>query len=236
RGCGTRDTRQQRAFAGIRQADQADVGNEFQLQPQPALFARLTGVELARRLMGARGEARIPAATLTAARDPHAVAIQLQVAQQRAGITVIYEGPGRDADDFIFAVSPAAVAALTGAAVLRRPVVMAGEIDKCGHLGIGQQIHAAAVAAVAAVGPAFGDIFLAPKADTAVAAATGSNADNCFVNKLHLYNDSPDRAGRALDGRVTSRGLQPARFLIRAAPNITVQPRATTSRIRKPQA
>src|SRR5262245_50613591 len=67
---------------------------------------------------------------------------------------------------------------------------MTGQVDERGHVRIGFNEHAAAGAAVAAVGSALLDVLLSPEADAAVAAATGAYEDFCFIDKEH------DRAPR----------------------------------------
>ena len=51
-GTRRRDARDQRAFAGVGIADEPDIGQQPEFQPQIALFARLAVFVLARRLMG----------------------------------------------------------------------------------------------------------------------------------------------------------------------------------------
>jgi hypothetical protein len=50
---------------------------------------------------------------------------------------------------------------------------------------IRDQVDAAAVAAVAAVGTAEGNVFLPPETDTTVAAIAGFNPDEDFIDKFH---------------------------------------------------
>src|SRR5581483_795554 len=58
-----RDARDQRRLAGIRESHQADIGEQFQLEPQAPLFARLTGLVFGRSLVRRRGKTRIALAS-----------------------------------------------------------------------------------------------------------------------------------------------------------------------------
>jgi hypothetical protein len=59
----------------------------------------------------------------------------------------------------------------------------AGEIKQRIDAIAGYEKHGAAVAPVAAVGPAFGDELLAAEADAAIAAPPGADLDADFVDK-----------------------------------------------------
>ena len=71
-GMGPRDPREQRRLAGVRQADQADVGDDLQFQGDPALLARLARLGLPRGAVGARLEVgvAVPAAAAPGDDDP----------------------------------------------------------------------------------------------------------------------------------------------------------------------
>ena len=69
-----RDARDQRRLAGVREADQADVGEQLQLEPQVLVFAGLARLHLARRAVGGRREPRVAHAAAAAAGDEHALA------------------------------------------------------------------------------------------------------------------------------------------------------------------
>ena len=55
-----RQPAQQRGLAGVGQADQAGVGDDLQLQDDPALLAGRAGLRLARRPVGRVAKARLP--------------------------------------------------------------------------------------------------------------------------------------------------------------------------------
>src|SRR5436190_36843 len=69
-----RNARDQRRLAGVRKADETDVGKQLQLQAQPALFAGTARLMLGRSLMRRRGEAGVAATAASAARRDEALA------------------------------------------------------------------------------------------------------------------------------------------------------------------
>ena len=71
-GPGLGERRQQRRLAGVWRADQADVGDELQLELHPALLAGRALLGVARRAVGRRREAGISATAATAAGDDEA--------------------------------------------------------------------------------------------------------------------------------------------------------------------
>src|SRR6056297_3970930 len=62
------------------------------------------------------------------------------------------------------------------------------KVDQRVEAGIGFQPDAAAVAAVAAVGTAFGDVFFAAETGAAVPAAAGTDFNFRFVDEFHGAN------------------------------------------------
>ena len=57
---------EERRLAGVRQPDQAGVGDQLQPQPDPALLAVLAGIGVARRAVGRRLEMRVAEAAVAA--------------------------------------------------------------------------------------------------------------------------------------------------------------------------
>ena len=111
-GPGGGQGRQKRGLAGVRQPHQADVGDEPQLQADPALFARLALLGVLGRLVGGGGEVDVAEAAPTAAGDHQRLTRRHEVADQLAGHVVEDAGPGRDLQDEVFA--RLAVLALAG--------------------------------------------------------------------------------------------------------------------------
>ena len=69
-----RHARDERRLAGVREADEADVGEQLQLEPQILFLARLAGLHFARRPIRRRREVRVAHAAAAAARDEDALA------------------------------------------------------------------------------------------------------------------------------------------------------------------
>ena len=67
------DRRKKSRFAGVGQADDPGVGNEFQTQPYDALFALLAGIGVARGLIGRGFEVGIAKAAIAAPREADAL-------------------------------------------------------------------------------------------------------------------------------------------------------------------
>ena len=113
-----------------------------------------------------------------------------EVGQRRVGAGVVNDRAAGDVDRQILAVGAVTQGAAAGHAAL------GGEAASVLIIGERQQIlrglddNAAAVAAVAAVGAAFGDKLFAAEADAAVAAVTGFDMDPHEIDKFqgeHLF-------------------------------------------------
>ena len=72
-------------------------------------------------------------------------------------------------------------------------MVSAGEIEEGVLIGVGEEDDAAAVAAVAAVGAALGDVFLTAEGEAAVAAVAGLDFNDGFVDEhiCFILNKNP---------------------------------------------
>ena len=79
-----RDRRQKGRLAGIRQADQAGVGQQLEPQPEPALLARLARRRLARRAVGRRLEVAVAEPAGAALRQDHGLLRRRQVGDARS--------------------------------------------------------------------------------------------------------------------------------------------------------
>ena len=130
-----------------------------------------------------------------------------QVLEHVSGLGVDHQRAGRHVDHQILAVAAVAIRAAAALAAFGLPVFLLRErrqaVDALGR----DDDHAAAVAAVAAVGPAARNVLLAAKADAAVAAAAGldlqSDAidehENCLARRSLIQLSG----SRAADRRAT---------------------------------
>ena len=95
-GAGPRHAAEERALAGVRFADEADVGDDFQLEREAARFAFFAAGEFARRLVGRRLEAHVAFAAFAAAGRDHLFAGRRQILQHdgrgSASMTIVPGG------------------------------------------------------------------------------------------------------------------------------------------------
>ena len=77
------DAGDQRRLARVGKADQADIGEQLQLQVKGLLFAGLARLGPPRRAVGGRDEPRVAAAAASALGDEHAVALLGEVGRER---------------------------------------------------------------------------------------------------------------------------------------------------------
>jgi len=124
-------------------------------------------------------------AAFAATGNQHFLAVGVEIGNDGLGVLVGNDGADRDVQGDVVAALAVAVA---GAAVL----ASAGEefagvavFDQRIEVAIGDDIDAAAATTVAAVGAAFGFVFLASERDDAVAAVAGGNVDFGFVDEFH---------------------------------------------------
>src|SRR2546430_15449943 len=127
----------------------------------------------ARSLMPGLGEMLIAATAAAAVRDENALAGRGEIRQRFAGFGVIDHGADGDLQNHVVAGVACAIRtfAMTAAGSLEFAIVAVAE--KRVVVGIGFEIDAAAIAAVAAAGAAAWDVLFAPKRDAAVATVAG---------------------------------------------------------------
>ena len=99
--------------------------------------------------------------------DDDLLAGAVEVAQDVAAVAVVDDRAGRHGDDEVFGLAAVAVARLALAAGVGAPVLAVDDVGEAVAAGDGADDHVAAVAAVAAVRPALGDVLLAPEATAA---------------------------------------------------------------------
>src|SRR3546814_10218379 len=92
-------------------------------------------------------------------------------------------GADRDDDGGVLAALAVALLAHAVLAALRAEPLLVAEVDQGVEVLRRLQPHAAAVAAIAAIGPAERDELLAPETDAAVAAVSGSDGE---IGRAHV--------------------------------------------------
>ena len=138
---------------------------------------------LARRLMRRGGEARVAASAASAARHHDALVGMREVVHQFAGDFVVNDGADRNLQDDVFALAAGLVGAFAVTSALGLVFGIEAEVDQRVVALAGFHDDVAAVAAVAAGGPAARHELLAPEGHAAVAAVAGFHPNFGFVNE-----------------------------------------------------
>src|SRR5215204_2590264 len=182
------DARDDRGLAGVRISDDADVSEQLQLQAKVFLFTGKAGLRPARRAIGRGRVARVTLSAETAPGDDDRLAFFGEVRDPYPLVSALLEdlrahgnferevGSGLSRPQRAFALR--AVPGLEG---LLKPVVEEGI-----EVGARDEINAAAVTAVTAVGAAPRHELLAAEAQGALAPVSCRDVDLYFVNE-HLY-------------------------------------------------
>ena len=176
-----REPRQQRGLAGVRQPDEADVGQQLEVQVDAALLAGQAALGDPRRLAGRGLEARVAAPAGAAARDRDLLAGPHEVVAR--AVPLLDLRAGRDAHDHRLAVGAVALRALAVAATVGAEVAAPAEGLQVAQRVVDAQDDVAAAAAVAAVGPALGDVRLAAEREGAVAAGARAHLQMCSIGE-----------------------------------------------------
>ena len=121
---GRRNAGDQRRLAGVGKSDQADVGEQLQLEPEMPLLAGLAGLVLARGAIGRRREVGVAQSAAAAFRDEDALARLRQVGEhlrgiRHGGIVHVDECADRDGDVEVVALAAGLQRACAAAAALR---------------------------------------------------------------------------------------------------------------------
>ena len=182
-----RNRRQERGFAGIRQPDQPDIGDQFQAQPNRAFLARPALVGPPRCPVGRGLVVRIAEPAVATAQQQHALPGRIQIGQHRLVVVGDDLRADRHLDHHRRRACPGLVGPGAIAALLRPKVLRVAEIDQRVQVLHRLEHDVAALAAVAAIWATKRDVLLAAECDHAVAAVTGAQMDFRFVEKLHRF-------------------------------------------------
>ena len=163
-GPGARDGGEEGRLAGIGQPHQPGIGDQLQAQPDPALLAGPAGVGAARRAVGRALVMRIAEAAIAASKQDMALAGGGEVEQHLLILLVEDLGADRHAQHHILAGGAGAVGAHAVMAFLGLEMLQIAVVDERVEIGRRLDHDIAAAAAIAAVGTAELDEFLAPEA------------------------------------------------------------------------
>src|SRR3954470_12769978 len=150
RSCG--DCSEGAPLPRVRQADQADVCDEAELQADPCLGSRLALLGMLRSLVGRRLEMRVAEAASPPARDYRALADCDEIRDELPGLVEIDSSPGRDVEGQVlagFAVPSRSRAPTAGRRTEVMPVV---EVTKRRLTGIDAEVDRATPTSIAAIG------------------------------------------------------------------------------------
>ena len=186
RPCGRHSCKKGR-FSGIGQADQADIGDELESQPQGTLDAFLAGIGMARRLVGRGFEMRVAEPAIATARQQEALAFRRQVADQRLVVFLEDLRANRHPENRILAPGAIAVAAHAMRSSLRLVVLLIAIVDQRVEAAHRRDPDIATLAAIAAIGTAELDELLAPEGNTSGAAVARADKDPGLVEEFHLF-------------------------------------------------
>ncbi|MND42848.1 hypothetical protein D3C80_336320 [compost metagenome] len=173
------------ALAGVRQPQQANVGQHLQLQLEVAGLARLALGGLARRAVGAGLEAGVAQAVPAALGHQQALTGLGQVADDFLGGGIDDGGAHRHRQDQVIALASGAVLAAAVLATLGVETAGVAVVHQGIEVGIGLHEHGAAIAPVTTVGAALLNEFFATETHQAVAAVARFYKDRYFIDEFH---------------------------------------------------
>ena len=169
------ERRQQGRLAGIRRTDKADVGDQLQLQLDPALVSRRPLFGVLGSSVRRRGEASVAAAAAAAAGHDQPIIGLHQLADPLA--VGADDGARRHTHHEVPAVATVRLAAHSTPAGGRTEVALAVEVAQGRHTGLHDEHHVAALAAITAVGAAAWHVRLAPEGAGAIATVAAGDQD-----------------------------------------------------------
>ena len=178
------DGREEGGLARIREADEADIREEAELQADRNRLAFLTLLGIAGRLVRRGGEAFVAPAAPSAKGDDDFLAHGFEVRDQVSGIGLVDDGADWDIEVDILAVRPMAEAGAAVSAVSRLELFLRAVLFEGVDIVDGAQIDAATAAAVTTIRPALGDELLAVVADHAMAPVAALHVDLDRVQHL----------------------------------------------------
>ena len=184
---GSGDGGKKGGFAGIGQTDQAGVRKQLEPKPDPALLALLAGLGEAGRLVGRGLEARIALTTASAFHQDDRSVRLFKIGQQ--GLTIFGKDlrPLWQVEKNIRAGRAGPVAAHAVGAAFGFEMLLVAKVDQGVQAFVDARDHATAVAAVAAIGAAAGNVFFTTEADAASTAVAGFDVDLGLIEETHFF-------------------------------------------------
>ena len=149
-GAGGRDHREQRALAGVRLAEQPDVGDELEDELEAPLLACFSRLPFARRLVCRSREVLIAAPAAAALRNEQGLIGHDQLAEDLAGVGVAHLGPRGKGEVDVLRRFPRHVLPFTMLAALRHPAGVVAVVEQRSQIRIDFEVNASARPPVAA--------------------------------------------------------------------------------------
>ena len=173
-------------FACIGHAQKPHIGNQFEAQPDRALYPLLAGIGAARGLIGGGFEMEIAKAAIAALGQKDPLADLGDIGDD--GFLIFLEdfGAHRHAQHDIIAILACALLAHAGLAAAREEMLLVAEIDQRVQTVNRFGPDIAAAPAIAAIGAAIFDVFFTPEADAARATAARTDIDLGEIEKFHV--------------------------------------------------
>ena len=123
----------------------------------------------------------------SAALEQHDAAVVVKyVGEHVARLFVLDDSAARHLDDKVLSAAPGAILARAVRAVFGAEMLGKTEVDERRRVGVRDKDYVSALASVAAVRSALGDVFFGVKRHRAVAAVTRFDKDRRYVQK-HLF-------------------------------------------------
>ncbi len=177
-----------RRLAGVGEADQPDVGEQLQVEPELLFLAGQARLGAPRRAIGGRGELGVAAAADAAPGDQEPRSRRRQVGDldQALVLLLVDDGADRHRELDVGALPPGAVRAFAVCAAFGGEFLLEAEIEKGIEVGVRRDVDRTAGAAIAAIGAAARHELLAPEAHGAPAAMPGGDVDIDFVDEHYF--------------------------------------------------
>ena len=118
----------------------------------------------------------------------------------------------RDGNHHVLPALAVHLLAHAGLALVGVPVMLAGEVEQRVLVGVGDEDDRAAIAPIAAVRAALGNVLLAPKGHAPVSPVAGMNVNDCFVDEHGHHHTRPSprlRRGAVRECATRRRPAQP---------------------------
>ncbi len=184
-GAGGRDGREEGGLAGIRQPDQACIGDQLEPEPDPALLAGKALVGPPRCTIGAGLVVRVAEPAVAAACQRDLQTRRGEIGEQRLALLVHDLRADRNLDHHRVRGGARAIRTGTVAALPGPEMLCVAEVDQRVQVMDGFEDDVPATPPIAAVRATELDILLAPECADPVAAVTGADEDLGLIEKLH---------------------------------------------------